>query len=294
MNNILLGIVVDDEVYKMYSTKRYDMKTNNPNGSGTPLKTIAYMASSKEYENNAPEVWEEANQIIDKVKKELQEFYDISTGKKSAAKHDSFTGYLDDMSNVYISAMSKYDTLADKKEKAIANWNEARKSNSSDDELVLAKAAYIEAMNEFNTAYKELLEETDRAADEVRTNLKKHTEEFYTINPDKVEPGTMDLLMSGILNAHDINVLAERNRSNVTMLRMIGRSAEDLDTLLAHKIKSIGTGEHEMQILNNVAEWGKRCLNEDRKIASVNRQHYDRIFADICTEMENLYANPIL
>ena len=124
--------------------------------------------------------------------------------------------------------------------------------------------------------------------------LMKQTEDFYTINPDRVEPGTMDLLMSGVLNEHDINVLAERNRGNTTMLRMILRTAEELDSGLAYKIKNIGTGENEMNILNDVATWGERCISEDRTVANVNRQHYDRIYAGLCEDMENLYAKPSL
>ena len=124
--------------------------------------------------------------------------------------------------------------------------------------------------------------------------LMKQTEDFYTINPDRVEPGTMDLLISGVLNEHDINVLAERNRDNTTMLRMILRTAEKLDSGLAYKIKNIGTGENEMNILNDLAAWGERCIIEDRITANINRQHYDRIYESLCENMENLYAKPSL
>lgn len=131
-------------------------------------------------------------------------------------------------------------------------------------------------------------------ANEIRMELMKQTEDFYTINPDRVEPGTMDLLISGVLNEHDINVLAERNRDNTTMLRMILRTAEKLDSRLAYKIKNIGTGENEMNILNDLAAWGERCIIEDRITANINRQHYDRIYESLCENMENLYAKPSL
>ena len=281
MSKILLGITVDDKIYEEYASHKYVMATNNRNGEGTPLSTIIYMASSQDYQINAPEIYTEANNIIESVKKELQEFYKISTGKTTVLKYVSFTEFLEKMKNVYVSAMEKYDALADKKEAAT-------------EELTLAKASFINATNEFNTEYEKLLNDTHAKANEIRMELMKQTEDFYTINPDRVEPGTMDLLMSGVLNEHDINVLAERNRGNTTMLRMILRTAEELDSGLAYKIKNIGTGENEMNILNDVATWGERCISEDRTVANVNRQHYDRIYAGLCEDMENLYAKPSL
>lgn len=152
----------------------------------------------------------------------------------------------------------------------------------------------VNATNEFNTEYEKLLNNTHAKANEIRMELMKQTEDFYTINPDRVEPGTMDLLISGVLNEHDINVLAERNRDNTTMLRMILRTAEKLDSGLAYKIKNIGTGENEMNILNDLATWGERCIIEDRITANINRQHYDRIYESLCENMENLYAKPSL
>ena len=295
MSKILLGITVDDKIYEEYASHKYVMATNNRNGEGTPLSTIIYMASSQDYQINAPEIYTEANNIIESVKKELQEFYKISTGKATVLKYVSFTEFLEKMKNVYVSAMEKYDALADKKEAATETWDEIRKPNAaSDEELTLAKASFINATNDFNTEYEKLLNDTHAKANEIRMELMKQTEDFYTINPDRVEPGTMDLLMSGVLNEHDINVLAERNRGNTTMLRMILRTAEELDSGLAHKIKNIGTGENEMNILNDVATWGERCISEDRTVANVNRQHYDRIYAGLCEDMENLYAKPSL
>lgn len=295
MSKILLGINVDDKIYEEYASHKYVMATNNRNGEGTPLSTIIYMASSQDYQINAPEIYTEANNIIESVKKELQEFYKISTGKTTVLKYVSFTEFLEKMKNVYLSAMEKYDALADKKEAATETWDEIRKPNAaSDEELTLAKASFINATNEFNTEYEKLLNDTHAKANEIRMELMKQTEDFYTINPDRVEPGTMDLLMSGVLNEHDINVLAERNRSNTTMLRMILQTAEELDSGLAYKIKNIGTGENEMNILNDVATWGERCISEDRTVANVNRQHYDRIYAGLCEDMENLYAKPSL
>lgn len=69
---------------------------------------------------------------------------------------------------------------------------------------------------------------------------------------------------------------------------------QELDSGLAYKIKNIGTGENEMNILNDLATWGERCISEDRTVANVNRQHYDRIYAGLCENMENLYAKPSL
>lgn len=138
MSKILLGITVDDKIYEEYASHKYVMATNNRNGEGTPLSTIIYMANSQDYQINAPEIFTEANNIIESVKKELQEFYKISTGKTTVLKYVSFTDFLEKMKNVYVSAMEKYDTLADKKEAATATWDEIRKPNAaSDEELTL-------------------------------------------------------------------------------------------------------------------------------------------------------------
>ena len=140
MSKILLGITVDDKIYEEYASHKYVMATNNRNGEGTPLSTIIYMASSQDYQINAPEIYTEANNIIESVKKELQEFYKISTGKTTVLKYVSFTEFLEKMKNVYVSAMEKYDALADKKEAATATWDEISKPNAtSDEELTLAR-----------------------------------------------------------------------------------------------------------------------------------------------------------
>lgn len=82
MSKILLGITVDDKIYEEYTSHKYVMATNNRNGEGTPLSTIIYMASSQDYQINAPEIYTEANNIIESVKKSCRSFIKFLPAKQ--------------------------------------------------------------------------------------------------------------------------------------------------------------------------------------------------------------------
>ncbi len=108
--NLLLGTVVDDEVYKEYREKRYEVNHNGKTDL-IPLKTIELVANSKDYAEVMPEYQKACRQVVESVRTEIQNLYRKRKGKREIMKHDTFDGYLDDIKKVFDDSVAKKKLL---------------------------------------------------------------------------------------------------------------------------------------------------------------------------------------
>lgn len=227
-------------------------------------------------------------------------------GEVKAMKHTNFKGYLDDAKKVKEKAMISYDEITQTWEDEKRAWDKAQHSGLSERDMLLAKADYMRAEDDYKNGMAGLMEGTKATLAEIRKEMKQHTDDFYRADPAKLDTNTLTLINSGILSTEELSFLAEKNRGNVTMLRMIGAEAKKrIDaahankeswppelSVLHNKLQGMGGGKRELEAFDTASEWITRCINPEPAFSKANNAHFDRIFEDIYSRMDGITAQP--
>lgn len=141
--------------------------------------------------------------------------------------------------------MSKYNSYARRLDKAfrdmVREYNDLVSSvtaaertvssyaNARDSVEIAHKNAAIATLNakreEFRRNSSKLMEQFCRDVDGLTMELKTDDENF--VNPKDVDANAMELLKSGIMNGSDYAAMVERYSGNTTMLRLIGKYANE-------------------------------------------------------------------
>lgn len=230
----------------------------------------------------------------------------LSKGDNKIMKHNDFKGYLGDVKQIRDKAILSYNQIVEEWNNAKQTWEKAQHSGLSDRDMLIEKAAYMQAEDAYKQAMQDLTDSTNAQIADVRKEMKQHTDSFYMADPSRLDANTMTLLNSGILSSKELAHLAEQNRGNTTMLRMIGKVAKDRRNALAgkrgaaddelimlsHKLDTMGAGEKELEALDGVAVWVRRCINPDATIANVNNRHFDRIYNEYLQSLDSITAQP--
>lgn len=91
-----------------------------------------------------------------------------------------------------------------------------------------AKAALLEAEHTFRAAESRVWAEFDRQKESIRRDLESEVRTTSTVDPDAIDTNALELLKSGILTADDIFSMVNKYDSNLTMLRLISKTAKEL------------------------------------------------------------------
>ena len=91
-----------------------------------------------------------------------------------------------------------------------------------------AELKYQQAELDFKEAEARIWPEFNRRRAELRGQLEKELRDANAANPDTIDPNGMELLKSGILTADDVFSLVDKYDSNITMLRLISKTAKEL------------------------------------------------------------------
>ena len=70
--------------------------------------------------------------------------------------------------------------------------------------------------------------EFDRQKEAIRRDLESDVRASSTVDPDAIDANALELLKSGILTADDIFSMVNKYDSNLTMLRLISKTAKEL------------------------------------------------------------------
>ena len=99
-----------------------------------------------------------------------------------------------------------------------------------------AQADFLEAKEAFKTA-KDALQSHKSEIAALRKELAAELEDAYSVDPAKLDTATLELLKSGILTANEYAKLMREAQAagNPTMVRMIGKYAEDAATARGEK-----------------------------------------------------------
>lgn len=104
-------------------------------------------------------------------------------------------------------------------------------ANARDSVEIALKNAAIATLNakreEFRRNSNKLLEQFCRDADGLTMELKAAAADENCVNPKDVDANAMELLKSGVMNGSDYAAMVERYSGNTTMLRLIGKYADE-------------------------------------------------------------------
>ena len=90
------------------------------------------------------------------------------------------------------------------------------------------RAQLLEAEHTFKAAESRVWAEFDRQKEEIRRDLESEVRATSTVDPDAIDTNALELLKSGILTADDIFSMVDKYDSNITMLRLISKTAKEL------------------------------------------------------------------
>lgn len=91
-----------------------------------------------------------------------------------------------------------------------------------------ARAQLLEAEHTFKAAESRVWAEFDRQKEAIRRDLESEVRATSTVDPDAIDTNALELLKSGILTSDDIFSMVDKYDSNITMLRLISKTAKEL------------------------------------------------------------------
>lgn len=229
-------------------------------------------------------------------------------GNIKIMRHNNFKGYLDDAKKIYEKARVEYEKLQSEWSATQEEYRRIQREGLTERGIAIARGQYMQYEDEYKQGMANLEQSVKSQLAEVRKAMKEHTDEFYRADPSKLDANTMTLLNSGILTTDELVYLAEQNRSNVTMLRMIGIKAkenymklrdkkgtlysdENLAVLQA-KLNRLGGGEEELSAFDTVTEGIMRCIQKDNSYASVHTKSFETIFSGCYGAIDKMVAQP--
>lgn len=127
----------------------------------------------------------------------------------------------------YLTAWNKLQ--AAQKDNADAQaWRAETYRGENDLRRSRAKAALLAAEAEFKAAESRVWGEFDRQKGAIRHDLENEVRATSTVDPDAIDGNALELLKSGILTADDIFSMVDKYDDNITMLRLISKTAKEL------------------------------------------------------------------
>ena len=217
--NLLLGTVVDDEVYKEYREKRYEVNHNGKTDL-IPLKTIELVANSKEYAEVMPEYQKACRQVVESVRTEIQNLYRKREGKREIMKHDTFDGYLDDIKKVFDDSVAKKEAAIKKIELAREQYRSSGMEGSAS-YVARRKAEILEAEDSFKDKLREIHDQAKEDLKEVQKSFQEHLDSFFMPSGSAIDEDDKRLLDALELSENECERLALKYPGNVTMLRIL-------------------------------------------------------------------------
>lgn len=144
-----------------------------------------------------------------------------------------FNSYAKMLDEAFREARDSYATIAGKLEAAkreeqrANSWFEETYVGERESRQARAKAELLAAKEEFKVETRRIWSAYDLKVNQIRAELLSAVNAANRANPDAVDNAGLELLKSGALTVEDYQGLAERYDSNPTMLRLVGKYAEE-------------------------------------------------------------------
>ena len=117
---------------------------------------------------------------------------------------------------------------AQKAERDAQAWRAETYRGENDLRRQRAKAELLEAEHTFKATESRVWAEFDQQKEAIRRDLESDVRASSTVDPDAIDTNALELLKSGILTADDIFSMVNKYDNNLTMLRLISKTAKEL------------------------------------------------------------------
>lgn len=144
-----------------------------------------------------------------------------------------YNHYARDLQTAFLAARKEYADAYEKLQKAEADraeasrWREEKYIGENAARKARAEVDYLAAKAEFDAANNRVWGELNRQRAELRAGLQKELRADGAASPDAIDGNALELLKSGIMTPDDYYALLDKYDNNPTMLRMIGKYAQD-------------------------------------------------------------------
>lgn len=305
MNRMVLGIVVDDNVYDKY---QFDKETGGRRmytlcGQERSLDAIEFYEGSADYAKESPELVKEAKRIAEGIRKEIKQYYAAKDGREEhiAMKHDTFDEYLRDLQEIHAKVAPERRALKEKMDMSHKRWEESQREFKNDEYfLAREKVCYLDAQEEYKRSVSELQRRTREEVEAVQAEYEKHVMDFYAANGNRLDEAAVRLLNSGIkLTESEIDGLVEQNRSNPTMLRLISDHCEkmEIENQNARVYGSLARkgGADEREAFKVIADMVEKAVSENEVTADIwskPESHFQRLSDQQIGAMGKFWVRP--
>ena len=134
--------------------------------------------------------------------------------------------------------MSQYNKYAQRldtafktaREEYMEAWNQLQAAQKANTDAQAWRAETYRGENDhtFKATESRVWAEFDRQKEAIRRDLESDVRASSTVDPDAIDANALELLKSGILTADDIFSMVNKYDSNLTMLRLISKTAKEL------------------------------------------------------------------
>ena len=292
----IAGIEVNDKVYKEFSAKMFDVPGEKP----MKLRTLEIYAASEDVKEHDPDLREKCKAVLEQVRTAVLKAQRDINGLSFQPKHDKFSGYIEDLRSLHSNASAEREELRREYEKTVKHWREIETTGKTELDRSRAKTNRLEAEKKYKADLEDLQERTRAGIEKIREGFSGHLTEFYSPSGAKLDAETVSLLKSGLkLRESEIDALADKYKSNVTMLRLLGEYADE------HKIKSkniqmyytraTSNGSHESSVFDSVADMITKAVSSNdvsSRVWGANNGHFDRLSSEAMTDLDNVVVKP--
>ena len=201
--------------------------------------------------------------------------------------------YLEEIKNTYNEARKTYTELFNKADEVKAAWIKARSSGDLNAQgLEKAQDKYLKESADIQEQLESLISSTKKEFAAIRRRVDADFASKFKVNPDNLDMPTLELLKSGILKDSELSDLAGRFNDNITMLRLIGKYAQERADQnpnnkeiksLAVALKNSEKMPH-LEATDTLIFYAERGLRPDRitsdGIAAIFDENADRIISE--------------
>ena len=305
VDRTVFGMKVDEHLYNKYN---FDEKTGMSklymiHGKEMSLFAVEFYATSIVYAEESPEMAEAARRVMEKVQREIVDYYAAKEGRKESIvmKHNEFGEYLADLQEIHAKAAPERIQLKEKMDQARKRWEENQREFKGDEHyLAREKVRYLDAQEEYKGNVMELQRRTREEIQAVQAEYEKHVTDFYSANGNRLDDATVRLLNSGIkLTDAEIDGMVGQNTGNPTMLRLISDHCEKMgiENKNARIYGSMArkSGADEREAFKVIADMVEKAVSEDETTSSVwskEESHFKRLSDQQIGAMSTFYVRP--
>lgn len=172
-------------------------------------------------------------------------------------KMGSFRSCYSELFDLFAGERAKILEAIENRDELYAQWQRIERDGKIDRLVkVSAEAEYIKAKEKVDDVYNKALDGTRRGSGDIRAKLKGYADQYYKIDPTKIDNDTVKLLESGALDLADLKQLAMDNAGNYTMCKLIEKYTRNIGTtearILADELKKQNTNTAEEDYYDKV------------------------------------------